>query len=124
MFLLFACVFILITSKVLGVWRFSCVCAMTQSLAYVIFAKFRGNSYLQLVRFGRFLKKLLSQFDIKFMKLWHFLKTKHLANSSRLYLSIQKAKAVAQRYSVEKVFLEISQNSQQNTCARVSFQLY
>ena len=29
--------------------------------------------------------------------------------------------AVAQRCSVKKVFLEISQNSQENTCARVSF---
>ena len=29
--------------------------------------------------------------------------------------------AVVQRFSVEKVFLEISQNSQENTCARVSF---
>ena len=29
--------------------------------------------------------------------------------------------AVAKRYSVKKVFLEISQNSQENTCARVSF---
>ena len=28
---------------------------------------------------------------------------------------------VIQRYSVKKVFLEISQNSQENTCARVSF---
>ena len=31
------------------------------------------------------------------------------------------SKAVAQRCSVKKVFLEISQNSQENTCARVSF---
>ena len=30
-------------------------------------------------------------------------------------------KTVAPRCSVEKVFLEISQNSQENTCARVSF---
>ena len=30
-------------------------------------------------------------------------------------------KAVAQRCSMKKVFLEISQNSQENTCARVSF---
>ena len=30
-------------------------------------------------------------------------------------------KAVAQRCSLKKVFLEISQNSQENTCARVSF---
>ena len=29
--------------------------------------------------------------------------------------------AVAQRCSVKKVFLENSQNSQENTCARVSF---
>ena len=29
--------------------------------------------------------------------------------------------AVAQRCSVKEVFLEISQNSQENTCARVSF---
>ena len=31
------------------------------------------------------------------------------------------SKAVVQRYFVKKVFLEISQNSQENTCARVSF---
>ena len=30
------------------------------------------------------------------------------------------AEALAQTYSVNKVFLEISQNSQENTCARVS----
>ena len=30
-------------------------------------------------------------------------------------------KAVVQRCSVKKAFLEISQNSQENTCARVSF---
>ena len=31
------------------------------------------------------------------------------------------AEAVVQRCSVKKAFLEISQNSQENTCARVSF---
>ena len=31
--------------------------------------------------------------------------------------------AVGQRRSVKKVFLEISQNSQENTCARVSFSI-
>ena len=31
------------------------------------------------------------------------------------------SEAVAQRCSVEKAFLEISQNSQENTCARVFF---
>ena len=33
----------------------------------------------------------------------------------------QKLEAVVQRCSVKKVFLEILQNSQENTCARVSF---
>ena len=33
----------------------------------------------------------------------------------------QRTEAVAQRGSFKKVFLEISQNSQENTCARVSF---
>ena len=31
------------------------------------------------------------------------------------------SEAVGQRCSVKKVFLEISQNSQENTCARISF---
>ena len=39
----------------------------------------------------------------------------------RIYLVIKNLEAVAQRYSVKKAFLEISQNSQENTCARVSF---
>ena len=34
---------------------------------------------------------------------------------------IEKTEAVARRCSVKKMFLEISQNSQENTCARVSF---
>ena len=33
----------------------------------------------------------------------------------------QQTEAVVQRCYVKKVFLEISQNSQENTCARVSF---
>ena len=36
-------------------------------------------------------------------------------------LSPLLTEAVAQRCSVKKVFLEISQNSKGNTCARVSF---
>ena len=36
-------------------------------------------------------------------------------------LSQDTTEAVAQRCSVEKVLLEVSQNSQENTCARVSF---
>ena len=34
---------------------------------------------------------------------------------------LKEAEAVTQRCSVKKVFLEISQNSQENTCIRVSF---
>ena len=40
-------------------------------------------------------------------------------NSSWKSFSI--IEAVAQRCSIKKVFLEVSQNSQKNTCARVSF---
>ena len=36
-------------------------------------------------------------------------------------LSYKYPKAVAWRCSIKKVFLEISQNSQEHTCARVSF---
>ena len=34
-------------------------------------------------------------------------------------ISLEKIEAVAQRCSTKKIFLETSQNSQQNTCARV-----
>ena len=34
---------------------------------------------------------------------------------------LQKSKAVVQRFSLSKVLLKISQNSQENTCGRVSF---
>ena len=37
--------------------------------------------------------------------------------------TVFKTEAVVQRCSVEKVFLEISQNSQVNTCARISFSI-
>ena len=45
---------------------------------------------------------------------------RHLQN---LYLAAfnPNGEAVVQRYSVIKVFLEIFQNSEENTCARVSF---
>ena len=33
------------------------------------------------------------------------------------------AEAVAQRFCIKKMFSEISQNSQENTCARVSFSI-
>ena len=40
-------------------------------------------------------------------------------------LSMEMIEAVVQRCSIKKVFLEISQNSQENTSARVYFfQLY
>ena len=40
-----------------------------------------------------------------------------------MYLSVskQRTEPVAQRCSLKKVLLEILQNSQENTCARVSF---
>ena len=42
-------------------------------------------------------------------------------NFSPTMLYLQLTEAVVLRCSVEKVFLEISQNSQENTCASVSF---
>ena len=42
---------------------------------------------------------------------------------NQVRLAAAPAEAVAQRYSVKKVFLEISQNLQENTCARVSFSI-
>ena len=38
-----------------------------------------------------------------------------------VFTTLSDTEAVAQRFSVKKVFLEILQNSQKNTCARVSF---
>ena len=38
-----------------------------------------------------------------------------------MYKISAEAEAVALRCSVKKLFLEISQNSQENTCVRVSF---
>ena len=38
-----------------------------------------------------------------------------------LFLETVHLETVTQRCSVKKAFLEISQNSQENTCARVSF---
>ena len=42
-------------------------------------------------------------------------------NPGSAIMLLKKSEAVAQRCSVKKVFLEISQNSQENNCARVSF---
>ena len=39
----------------------------------------------------------------------------------KVSIFLKRTEAVARRCSVKKVFLEISQNSQENTCARVSF---
>ena len=43
--------------------------------------------------------------------------------SNSVFLSFLMREAVAWRCSVKNAFLEISQNSQKNTCARVSFLL-
>ena len=45
------------------------------------------------------------EFDVMFIELQH----------------LHNPEAVAQRCSVKKLFLEFSQNSQENACARVSF---
>ena len=45
----------------------------------------------------------------------------NLVQIKSLNLKIVGTEAITQRCSVKKIFLEISQNSQENTCARVSF---
>ena len=70
-----------------------------------------------------------SQFKLKetiIFTAYHFYKVTSLVFSSRIItakklLHITVREAVVRRCSVEKVFLESSQNSQENTCARVSF---
>ena len=42
-------------------------------------------------------------------------------NSKHVVLFYFTSEAVVQSCSVKKLFLKISQNSQENTCARVSF---
>ena len=55
------------------------------------------------------------------------LKETAIQKSSLIYVVVksrevfEKSEAVVQSCSVKKVFLEVSQNSQENTCARVSF---
>ena len=75
-------------------------------------------------------------FPGKFMNFWEeavggiwkklFLKTSQYSQESCRTATLLKwdcntKEAVAQTCSVKKVFLKISQNSQENTCARVSF---
>ena len=64
--------------------------------------------------------------SLNFKQLYH---SRTLSPSFKLtYISLTqsyKAEAIAQRCSVKKMLLEISQNSQENTCARFSrLQLY
>ena len=47
--------------------------------------------------------------------------TLHMLYSSNVDKQMENKEAVVQSCSVKKVFLEISQKSQENTCARVSF---
>ena len=54
------------------------------------------------------------------MVAFHFFKKSKLRKQGIIIL-VFIYKAVVQRCSVKKVFLEISQNPQENTCARVSF---
>ena len=67
---------------------------------------------------------------LSFEDWWKYVKINHFQSvikvTCRLYKKLPLLKgnvteAVARRCSVKKVFLEISQNSQENTCARVSF---
>ena len=45
----------------------------------------------------------------------------HRSSKKSCFEKLEKSEAVAQTCSVKKVFLEILQNWQENTCATVSF---
>ena len=47
--------------------------------------------------------------------------TKETKTKLKTTFGKQNAEAVAQRYSVKKALFEISENSKENTCVRVSF---
>ena len=49
---------------------------------------------------------------------------KEIPTKPHIKLELVDLQAVAQRCSIKKVFLEISQNSQENTCTRVSFLIH
>ena len=81
----------------------------------------------QLEPLVRFLHLVLDKLFMLLVKPTNFSKT-----AGKLYLNLYfldslmplvslYTEAVAQRCPVKKMFLEISQNSQENTCARVSF---
>ena len=50
-----------------------------------------------------------------------FMKNLRIVGPVDLKCAAQLVESVVQRRSVKKLFLEISQNSSENTCARVSF---
>ena len=61
-------------------------------------------------------------FDINYRWIWFKLQRNGTENgSSRVLLQKDCTGAVVRSCSVKKVFLEISQSSQENTCARDSF---
>ena len=72
---------------------------------------------------GLFLIKLQVATQVFSCEYWEVFKNRVSYYIEHLWLLILKLqnKAVTQRCSVKKVFLEISQNSKENTCARDSF---
>ena len=52
---------------------------------------------------------------------WNMEEITTLFNQVFMFQSYESPEAVVRRFSVKKVCLEISQNSQENTCATVSF---
>ena len=74
---------------------------------------------------SRVRKNYLSQFPIvevanNFLVFWNYGFQNSICSSKESFIS-RRSKAVIQRCSVKNVFLEISQNWQENTCAKVSF---
>ena len=75
------------------------------------------------LRLSIFLKAQLGDNSLEVIKIIYLPSSNILRKISNRVLksSFAMTEAVVRRCSVEKVFLEILQNSQENTCARASF---
>ena len=89
-------------------WRFAASPVLEQWDIYFHLYIWNVNSY-----FYGSTRLLLNEIYLHLMRIGK--------NLPRKFQTILKTEAVVRRCSVKKMFLEISQNSQENTCVRVSF---
>ena len=100
--ILYSCLTIIVTQKIRKNW--------------ISWKKLSGLNQCQ-----EFLRTSIWQLRAKIVKI-HFTYTHSFINVKTSYpLRVANSEAVVRRCNVKNVFLEILQNSQENTCARASF---